>query len=357
MITFSITDQNFDKTKSRSQTTVAGITTAIAADGTQIIVSVNSLAPFAIYKWAKDGHFCISNKLAKISEYIAQFGEELQYERTLSPYFEKKTYVDHIRNCKSVSRITNWKRVSIKQDGSIAVIKNDVPFTVPLVSQEGVDVFLEWVEKYLRIVHSAIAEQNFIPDLTGGLDTRILSWFWRDEVDKLSYYHLCLVKPDGKDNVERGSAESEIAAKVLEKIGASLERVEKVENKVGFKGIFTENARHYASLNDPNFLYDFVGLHMSDKGIFYSMNSVCPFVDNLYLSLFHPAIYYMRTLLALLFCPDLLSIELYGFSDKPSYFLESKFSYLIPDINKFIDEYDLHNKVAEVKRKVLYDKR
>ena len=111
MLFFLITDQNFNQIKSQSETTIAGITTKLHKTQNKIKISINSLAPFAIYKWEQDGHFAISNRLDKIAEYIAMFGCELTYKPVKSKFMSRRK-VNQARDC-DVQKVTKWSKIVI----------------------------------------------------------------------------------------------------------------------------------------------------------------------------------------------------------------------------------------------------
>ncbi len=356
MLVFLITDENFNQQQSCCETTKMGIVTKLHKAKQSITIATNAMAPFAIYKWEEAGHFAISNRLEPIAEYIATLGFELTYAHVESKYAHVKPYVDQARDCSNVKKITQWNTVVIDGKGVIRVTKKSKqPFLIPLTSRRGVKLLLAWLEKYLILARREIENHNFIPTLTGGLDTRTLTWFWRDLYSYPDYY-LKAVKPDGKNSVNKGYAEIEIATQILNRLGKSLARKEKY-NRPTFSGLFTENGRGWKkSLNNSNFIYDYIAYHFNYEDLYFGQNFICPFVDNLYLQLKHPEVHYMRTLLALLLCPDLLDIQLYGFSNEPPYQFNTEFADLIPRVEQFIQKYKLRKRVAKVKAKVLSSK-
>ena len=122
MITFLITDQNFDDIKSCSETTPAGIVTKLCKNKSKrtITVSLNTMAPFAIYKWEQAGHYAISNVLDEIEKHVQTLGFELTYANAPSKY-KYKPFVDKARNCSNVQKITQWSKVVFGRDGNIQI--------------------------------------------------------------------------------------------------------------------------------------------------------------------------------------------------------------------------------------------
>ncbi|MCM1404235.1 MAG: hypothetical protein NC133_01885 [Prevotella sp.] len=353
MIEFIITDANFQQIKSCQERTNAGIVTKLSKSNKTIKITVNTMAPFAVYKWEQGKHFAISNKLDMIAEYIAPLGNELEFTLTESKYANVKPLVDKARDCSNVKKITCWNTIIINSNGVMQVTKLPKrPYTVPLTSRRGVNLLLKWLKKYLQIATKEIEKDNFIPTLTGGLDTRTLTWFWRDLYHGKEFY-LKDIKPDRKNKVTRGQEEVEIASQVLNRLGLPLKRVEKF-NQTTFSGLFTENGRGWRKcINDESFIYDYIVFHFAfgaDK--FYKKNIICPYIDNLYLQLRHPENHFMRTILVLLLSHDLLDLPLYGFSSDPQYQFYEKFADLIPRVEQFIQQYNLRQRVAKIKKRV-----
>ena len=235
MIKFIITDENFDSVMSQQEKTYAGIVTKLHKLLDTVSITVNTLAPFAIYKWEAAGHFAIQTNL--ISEYITKFGYELTYTPVESKYANKKNYVDKARNV-DLQKITHWQTVIINKQGNVrTILPKKKVYTIPLNSKRGVKYLLRWLKKYLLIAKRLIKENKFIPTLTGGLDTRILTWFWRDLYHGDKYY-LRAVKNDGKNNVAKGQVEIEFATQVLNKLGKQLTRIEINQRWISFSGFF-----------------------------------------------------------------------------------------------------------------------
>ncbi|MCM1404236.1 MAG: hypothetical protein NC133_01890 [Prevotella sp.] len=354
MIKFLITDANFQQVKSRQEKTNAGIATKLIKTKKKVKIVVNTMAPFAVYKWEQGEHFAISNKLDMIAEYIVPLGYELEFTPTESRYINWKPYLDRARNCSNVEKITCWSAISVDRHGNLKITPpKKKPFSVPLISRRGVKLLLKWLKKYLQLATKEIENDNFIPNLTGGLDSRSLTWFWRDLYHGEDFY-LEAVKPDGKNEVARGQEEVETASQVLNRLGLPLKRVEKFQRTI-FSGAFTDNGCNSKKwLNNTTFIYDYMALHFGfGSGKYFSNSFVCPFSDNLYLRISHPDRHYMRTLLGLLLCPDLLDIPLYSFSGEPQYQFYEKFANLISKVEQFIKQYNLRKLVTKLKIKVL----
>ena len=354
MLKFLITEENFVQQTEAYLITTTGISTIMDCHRKSITLTINSMAPFAIYVWRQGAHYAVTNKLDLLAEHIAKFGCELTYTH-VKALNESKPFVNRARDC-NVEKITQWRQVKISAEGVVKVTKlPKPPYTVPLTSQRGIKILLKWLKKYLVITQKLIQRNQLIPCLTGGLDTRTLTWFWRDKYRGKEYY-LIGVKPDGTNDPVKGQTEIKYAEAVLQRLGLPLKRVETVpEYCVNLSGMFTEHGCFAAQFNNPAFLYDFVAYHFSrsEDEMFYSSYNLWPFVDNLYLSLQHPKTYYMRTLLAELLCPDLLDIDLLSYYDRPSYSFKREFADLIVEVEQFIEKNHLRDRVAKIKAQVL----
>lgn len=199
--------------------------------------------------------------------------------------------------------INNYKKITLKRNGDISVEKNDVSrlYSVPI--EESFPLIKQWSEKWEDTVADYCRQNKFIPTLTGGCDTRILTYFWRRH--NIKQFRLRSVKQDGKNNVEKGRIEIDIAAKVIKKMGLSLERLE--EPPKGFitmSGVYTDSTQYQKLLNNKNFVTNVMN---RCNTAWYALH---PFTDDNYLMIKPRKILEIRCLFLLLFCPDLLDIEM-----------------------------------------------
>lgn len=199
--------------------------------------------------------------------------------------------------------IDNWSEICISKNGELTVKENDLSKLYSVDIEDSYPLIKVWAEKYQDIVSDLCRQKKFIPTLTGGCDTRILTHFWRKF--NLENYRLRAVKKDGKNNIEKGKIEISIAEKVIKRLGMNLERLE--EPPVGtfsMCGTYTEATQKQILLNDRQFIRNVI------NRCCFEWYQVQPFVDDLYLMIKPHRIFEMRVLFMLLFCPDLLDIEI-----------------------------------------------
>lgn len=198
--------------------------------------------------------------------------------------------------------INNYSEITLTSWGELEVKPNDYSrlYSVPI--EDAFPLIRQWEEKYMDTVSDLCRKGEFIPTLTGGCDTRILTHFWRTH--NLKCYRLRAVKKDGKNNVEKGLKEIEISQKVIARLGMELERKEEPpDGMCSMSGAYTEATQYPELLNNRNFITDVV--NRCD----FEWEQLQPFVDDLYLMIKPDELLEMRVLFMLLFCPDLLDIE------------------------------------------------
>ena len=199
--------------------------------------------------------------------------------------------------------IDNWSEICISKNGELTVKENDLSKLYSVDIEDSYPLIKVWAEKYQDIVSDLCRQKKFIPTLTGGCDTRILSYFWRKF--NLENYRLRAVKKDGKNNIEKGKIEISIAEKVIKKLGMNLERLEEPPaGTFSMCGTSPEATQKQILLNDRQFVRNVI--NRCD----FEWYQVQPFVDDLYLMIKPHRIFEMRVLFILLFCPDLLDIEI-----------------------------------------------
>lgn len=199
--------------------------------------------------------------------------------------------------------IDNWSEICISKNGELAVKENDLSKLYSVDIEDSYPLIKIWAEKYQDIISDFCKQNKFIPTLTGGCDTRILTYFWRKF--NLKNYRLRAVKKDGKNNIEKGKIEISIAEKVIKKLGMNLERLEEpLPGTFSMCGTYTEATQKYILLNDKQFVRNVI--NRCD----FEWYQIQPFVDDLYLMIKPHKIHEMRVLFMLMFCPDLLDIEI-----------------------------------------------
>lgn len=224
--------------------------------------------------------------------------------------------------------IDNWSEICISKNGELTVKENDLSKLYSVDIEDSYPLIKVWAEKYQDIVSDLCRQKKFIPTLTGGCDTRILTYFWRNF--NLENYRLRAVKKDGKNNVEKGKTEISIAEKVIKKFGMNLGRLEEPPaGTFSMCGTYTEATQKQILLNDRQFVRNVI--NRCD----FEWYQVQPFVDDLYLMIKPHRIFEMRVLFMLLFCPDLLDIEIISEAGQGIYSFDY-FKDMVDDMRRLI---------------------
>jgi len=202
---------------------------------------------------------------------------------------------------KHIEFIENWSKVIIYPDGTFE--KTNYPLQVFSVDlKDAYDLLHNLFIKYKKLAKECIDNNDFIPTITGGMDTRSLSALWRDNY-KDNLFFVKEVKNDGKDNIELCLADYECAINVANRLGIT-EHTNYRGNKKTISGMYSINSFANKLLNDPDYICKFIQ-HSAGWS-----NELRPFADDLFLQIRHPEKKVMRALLMLLLAKDLSDLPL-----------------------------------------------
>lgn len=250
--------------------------------------------------------FCFDNGLIPQGDMLKIFKYRLYHKSAEVTYKLQYKYIE------------DFREIRVKADGAYSY----TPFGFKSFwkdPKENYDQIKEFLLKYKRTIKQLITDGVFLPTLTGGLDSRTIIGLYRDELGCIESYYLKAVKPDGKNHVEKGMKEIDVAEIVWKRLGVSPTRTESLNGCVTVSGRLNENQR------DKNM--DFVNTFWVDKVIRHDYNTekiVKLYTDPLYLELMQTKNIY-RCLFALLLIPDLLDIPLVGMSD--DYYAEGTYDF------------------------------
>lgn len=307
--------------------------------GNDIVITTNFLASPRIAYININGNFHFSCERKLIEDFIMSQRGEVEYQEvTEYPMYRFKENVKKDYTIKGISYIENWSKVTIHSDGTFDKENYPLtPYTIEL--KDAYDNLHKLFVKYKKIINKLIDEHKFIPTVTGGLDTRILTCLWRDRANELDGFYLRDVKQDGKNNVELGHSDLKCATQVANYLGLT-NHFNKIPPYIrGISGMFTEGSRELYSMkvNDDRFVYKFIQHHPSLKGF------LTPFTDDLFLQIKQPEKNVFRCLMILLVSKDLSNFECTGTKamferngNKPYNFYEEYKDY-IPQAQEILD--------------------
>lgn len=236
------------------------------------------------------------------------FPNDVVQEVNEEPYSLFKESVKKDYKIKHIQFIENWSKVIIHPDGSFE--KTDYPlkpYSTPL--KESYYLVHNLLIKYKKIIENLLKLGQFIPTITGGVDTRCLTALYRDKIKEynINTFYIKEIKNDGKNREGLSQADLDSAIKVANYLGIK-NHTEDKSKKFTVSGMYTEANRgmYNMNINDVRFIYKFIQHQI--RGVW----MVYPFADDLFLQIEQPNKDVFRCLLALLLCPDLLGIELIG---------------------------------------------
>lgn len=238
-----------------------------------------------IYWIRSDKGWAFSFDYRLVEEYCKNIGIELSenYENLSSISdnikFHIKQSIKQTYKC-NFQYIEGWKKVILFEDGSFDVTNYDLPL-FSLDIKYNYDAFKQFLLKYKKAIKKLIDSQLFIPTLTAGIDSRGLSGLWKEYVDLLPGYFLMDIKNDGKNHVQQGAKEIELASYVANALNLKNVRYKELpEPVVTMTGILNENAIAYDNPNDPEYIYKIIQ-HSWGPNNYH--RKLTPFIDDDYL--------------------------------------------------------------------------
>ena len=250
-------------------------------------------------------------------------------EELAEPYcrFTKTVIGDYLFN--HVNYIENWSKIIISQDGQF----EKIDYNLTLYSMElkdSFDIVYNWLKKYKIAVNKLISENKFIPTITGGIDTRTLTFLYKPNIQEnnINTFYIKAVKNDGKNRLILGEADLNCALQVAEAIGINNYSEIIPSGYVTVSGKFSESNRGMFGLepNDQFFVFKIIQHHILKSGI---SKVLLPMADDEFLMIKQPGKDIFRCLLALLLCPELLTLPCIGtqnifekYDNKPYNFYE-----------------------------------
>lgn len=302
-------DNNEDGTVVYEFTNAVNQSIKIMKIGDTFEFTTNYLAcPRIAYAYYNDKFIFDLGRIA-ISDFVKEYYPNDYKKENIEAHFKGfKISIKEDYEINHINFIENWKKVIICKDGTFK--KEDyplIPYSIEL--KDAYDLVHQLLLKYKNVISDLFKKGKFIPTITGGLDTRVLTALWKDNLNdyKLDCFYLKNIKNDGKNNVELSKADLECAMKVASRFNL-FKNIEHLKDKVTLSGIYTDNicSLYKVYFNDSDFIYKFI-----QHGNWWGYN-LRPYADDLYLQIKHPGKYVFRCLLAMILTPDLLDIPLIG---------------------------------------------
>lgn len=287
----------------------SGKTMKCFSAGKDIVFETDFVSANRIAYCFHDDKFIFTFHIDNIVDFLKQFYTEDQIYKEPEPQYAR--YRNSIRKDYSVNYvqfIDNWKRLVVHPDGTFDLTEDDfVPYTIPLI--DAYDNLHKLFVKYKLYIESHI--DKFIPTISGGVDTRVLSSLYRNLTDKIPGFYLRDYKLDGKNNVDLGKLDLECAYKVADRLGIKNRFSVLPEGYLTMAGVFTENVRcmYGQELNEPKFFYECI------KHDRLQSRFIKPFKDELFVSIKQPDKDVFRCLALLLLVPDLMDLPFNGTKD------------------------------------------
>ena len=316
----------------------------------EIVFDTNYICCPCIYWVKKDTLWAFSFAVENIETWCEENGIILEERTSFEEEFGDvgchfKNSIKRHYKYKGINYIEGWKKVILHSDGTFE--KED--YKLPIFSLEikdNYDLYKEWILKYKKIIKKINNDGEFIPTVTGGLDTRMFSCLYRDLSITSKKWYVRPVKQDGKNMVDKGLKEIEIANIIIDKIGLSYcKHIEELNSKnshnhyLSLSGMFIENTRFLKEPNNPDWIYKYVQHAYGNNRK--HCHLIMPYLDDMWL-MFKQEHLLQRCLGMLLFAPDLLDVKLIGtgnqFDQNPEgYDFYEEYKEILPKAKEIMD--------------------
>lgn len=152
-------------------------------------------------------------------------------------------------------------------------------YTVPFWKQEGIDLMNNWIQKYKNII-SGVDRKKLIIELSSGIDTRILTYFWRNTPGEYYVY----TKNDPK--------ELDDALRVIHHIEENFPVKLTVKTNKAELGVVDQITLNGGNIDfgfwmptDPYYFADIIGNPLCYRKAEHIAKNLCPYYDKDYLRL------------------------------------------------------------------------
>lgn len=209
-----------------------------------------------------------------------------------------------------------WNKIIVNPDCTFDVdyIIDDEIATVPI--RNAGEIIKNWIIKYRDIFRSH-NPQDFIFELSAGLDSRALTWFWRYNSEQYRVYSKV-----HKDELP-------IAKEVAKRLPIG----EFMTSKKGINGITVSGIGNSSkSFNDRDIFEHYAGIHHSKHLI----KDVCPYLDRDFLKVYGDYPQQVKLVIQILLAEDLIDIPYMTWMDKHFWFTENSIRECKTIINKWL---------------------
>lgn len=191
---------------------------------------------------------------------------------------------------KNVKRYYNFfnKLILYKDHYEIIEDTNISLYSVSIFSDEGIKILKDWINKYTKIIQN-INPDNLCIELSGGIDTRILSYFWRNTNNTYTVY----TKNDPNEVNEAINVINYInenfPVTINTVVGNKSEKYTSNSNYVNLNGgnilhglCFSNDVKYKMNIND---FYNNINNSCHSNKSKHIILDICPFYDKEYLKL------------------------------------------------------------------------
>ena len=307
---------------------------SIVKDGSNIVIESDTFVHPAIYFYFGENFTIADINLENIVKELKSQGISLNPKNEFAEYLystqkagNKSTLKseDHIKWRKKnfvspyaeIFVVSDYKKIVIENQFS-QVTKNPIPKRNIFLAKTLVE---KWISDLKEYIDTKIMEgKKIMPHITGGLDSRFLTYFWRDK-DVSGVY--CRTHKRWTFHSYDGDIGKQVIDKIKPNISIFEEKFIKETERLDLDGKHSNPFRESGNLNKSMYINDFVNIFDTERML--DSCNLFAFLNNDLLSIstqMTPNL--LHTILLKKYCSDLLDIPFHSriYQDKPYSFNE-----------------------------------
>jgi len=286
-----------------------------------ILESPNILKP-SVYYFKQGNYFALSNSVVRLIHHIESKGFTPIIDSELLKNWFKIYGKDNgdgtsrvttsvslkiIEPFENIKIIRNWTRIKVNES-SISIEEVDVSKYLAVPIKDSFEILNKWISKYKNY----LSKNRYMPTLTAGIDSRILTYFWRDDES------IKTVRCKKQKSYTHHYYDGYLATYVLNKLKRDDIKLIEKKNAPLLSGYGTEVYRCHNKYSTEQRINKFTNHLNCYSAIFYTSHTY-PFLDDLFIRIAPEEKDLLHTCLLLWLAPDLLDIPFHTIEDMPIY--------------------------------------
>jgi len=162
----------------KTENVIGGCYISVERKNDEVCIKQDELSSLYIYYYNKDGYWAISNSFYELCKLLTEKGKKLTVRNLYIDQYIQQSLQIHSRTKSMVEEIKImecFREMHLTKNG-ISISKKDENFnTIDLLSEEGITLIDEWIDKWSSIMKALCnSGVNVRIDLSGGFDSRAI---------------------------------------------------------------------------------------------------------------------------------------------------------------------------------------